>query len=75
LAVARQIAEAVEVAHSKGIIHRDLKPGNVKLTPEGGRRTDFFGLGSKGQAIVARGMVVESFFPEALESTARMDAP
>jgi len=29
LAVARQIAEALETAHDKGIIHRDLKPPSV----------------------------------------------
>ena len=34
LAVAKQIAEALEGAHEKGIVHRDLKPANVKLTPE-----------------------------------------
>ena len=44
LAVARQIAEALESAHEKGIIHRDLKPANVKVTPDGLVKVLDFGL-------------------------------
>ena len=44
LAIAKQIAEALEAAHEKPIIHRDLKPGNVKVTPEGTVKVLDFGL-------------------------------
>jgi serine/threonine-protein kinase len=44
IAIARQIAEALEDAHEKGIVHRDLKPANVKVRPDGTVKVLDFGL-------------------------------
>jgi serine/threonine protein kinase len=44
LAIARQLAEALEEAHERGIVHRDLKPQNIKAAAEGKVKILDFGL-------------------------------
>ncbi len=61
--IARQAAEALEHAHSRGLIHRDLKPSNLALTRTGRVLLFDFGL---ARAEAADGMTQSGVQPGSL---------
>lgn len=63
LTLSRQIAEALEHAHTAGVIHRDLKPANLLITPEGTVKLTDFGIArdTTATALTAAGKTVGTY--------------
>jgi serine/threonine protein kinase len=72
--VARQVAEALEAAHSKGITHRDIKPANLMITTRGEVKVLDFGLAKMSQQ-AAPGLSAIRTLPGVLMGTVEYMSP
>ncbi len=64
LRIARQVADALHFAHTRGVVHRDVKPGNIMLSAGHARVSDF-GIASTLEAageekLTATGLAIGS---------------
>jgi serine/threonine protein kinase len=54
-AIVRQVAEALQFAHSEGVVHRDVKPGNIIIDARGRPVVTDFGI---AKVLAARSITV-----------------
>jgi serine/threonine protein kinase/predicted ATPase len=73
--IARQISEALAVAHAAQIVHRDIKPDNVMLRPDGYIKLLDFGLARVQPEAVSAGSTGPMTAPGTVLGTVAYMAP